>query len=92
MGLEIVLLPDPPNGLRLMPCARAIVRVLQWVAVGGFVCSVASTTARTLPSEMPGIRPGRGASFSRPANRRARNRSRQSWTVGLEMSNSRAMS
>src|SRR3990172_2896344 len=30
-----------------MPCALAMVRTLQWVAAGGFVCSVASTTART---------------------------------------------
>ena len=30
--------------MRDSPCARAIVRVLQWVAAGGVVCSVASTT------------------------------------------------
>src|SRR5664279_1604947 len=30
----------------LKPCARAMVRVLQWVASEGFECSVASTTSR----------------------------------------------
>ena len=55
----------------LTPCASAIVRVLQCVAAGGLVCSVASTTARILASAMRGMRPGRGASFSRPAKREA---------------------
>ena len=68
----------------LRPWAAAIVRVLQWVAATGVVYSVASITAWICASEMRGSRPGRGASFSRPPTRRARNRSRHNWTVGRE--------
>lgn len=75
----------------LTPCALAIVRVLQCVASEGVVCRVASTTALILRGEILGIRPGRGASFSKPAHRKDKNRCRHSWTVGREMPNSRAM-
>src|SRR5713101_9904933 len=68
----------------LSPWARAIVRVLQCVAAGGVVCNVASTTARIFVTDTVGLRPGRGASCSSPATRRARNRSRHSCTVGRE--------
>src|SRR5208337_1265608 len=78
--------------MRLIPWARAMLRTDQWVAWEGFVCRVASTTAWTLRGERLGIRPGRGASFSRPANRRARKRSRHSLTVGLEIRKACAMS
>ena len=71
---------------------RAIVRVLQCVAAGGVVCNVASTTARIFCTDTRGVRPGRGASCSSPATRRARNRSRHSCTVGRETFRARAMS
>lgn len=69
-----------------------MLRVLQWVALGGVVCNVASTTARIFFSETFGLRPGRGASFSSPAIRSARKRSRQSCTVGREILRVLAMS
>ena len=76
----------------LTPCAFAIVRVVQCVALAGLVCSVASTIAFTCGSAIRGSRPGRGASFSKPANRRLRKRSRQSCTVGRETPRTRAIS
>jgi hypothetical protein len=76
----------------LSPWARAIVRVLQCVAAGGVVCNVASTTARICFTVTVGLRPGRGASCSSPATRRARNRSRHSCTVGRETFRALAMS
>ena len=48
--------------------------------------------ARTLAGAMRGTRPGRGASFSSPAKRKARKRCRHSCTVGRESCNSAAMS
>jgi hypothetical protein len=47
-----------------------MVRVLQWVALGGAVCKVALTTAWIFRDEILGMRPGRGASFSNPPQRR----------------------
>jgi len=75
----------------LRPWARAMRRVLQWVAWGGRVCSVASTTARILLAGMRGIRPGRGASFSRLGKRSAKKRCRQSCTVGRDTPSRRAI-
>ena len=69
----------------LNPWDLAIVRVLQCVAFGGVACKVALTTFCTLSSGIWGRRPGRGASFSSPASRSAKNLSLQSWTVGREM-------
>jgi len=43
---------------------RTIALVVAW---GGVVCRVASTTALIFCAEIVGIRPGRGASFSKPA-------------------------
>ncbi len=43
----------------LMPMAAAIVRVLQFVALAGFRCSVISTTCFTRPSVMVRVLPGR---------------------------------
>jgi hypothetical protein len=60
----------------LMPVARAMVRVLQCVALGGFSCKVISTTFFTRPSLMMRVLPGRGASFSRAAMPPSRKRFR----------------
>src|SRR3990172_7097809 len=76
----------------LTPCALAIVRVLQCVALAGLVCSVASTRALIFRGAILGMRPGRGASFSSPGKRSAKKRCRQSCTVGLETPKLRAMS
>ena len=64
------------------PCAAAIVRVVQWVAARGVVCSVASTTRLTTSGETALWRPGRGASLSNPGTPRAAKRSRHNNTVG----------
>jgi hypothetical protein len=69
----------------LSPWALAIVRVLQFVAFGGFLCSAASTITATWERVIRGIRPGRGASFSSPALRSARSRCHHSCMVGREM-------
>jgi hypothetical protein len=71
MRLQVVALPDALHRGLAEPWARAIVRVLQCVAAGGVVCTVASTTARIFFAETLGLRPGRGASCSSPATRRA---------------------
>ena len=66
----------------LMPRARAIVRTVQWVAAGGWVCRVASTTSWTVPADSRGTPPPRGRSRKSadgpPAVKRRRHRS----TVG----------
>src|SRR5712671_6693857 len=50
----------------LIPAAAAMVRVLQWVALGGFWRVVMLTTRRMKLAPILGVRPGRGASFSPP--------------------------
>jgi hypothetical protein len=51
----------------LTPWALAIDRVLQCVVSFGVVCSVAFTIASTFLDEIFFLRPGRGASFSKPS-------------------------
>src|SRR5436309_13611952 len=68
-----------------------MVRVLQCVALVGFAWRVASTMALIFREEILGIRPGRGASFSKPAHRRDKKRCRHNWTVGREIPNRRAI-
>src|SRR6266481_9386092 len=50
----------------LIPISAAIVRVLQWVALAGLDCVVLRINSSLRLAEMAGLRPGRGASFSRP--------------------------
>jgi hypothetical protein len=86
---EITPLPNAANG----GFADSLsFDVLQCVAFGGFLCSVASTMAATWELLIRGSRPGRGASFSGPAARHARNRCLQSGTVGREMRKRAAIS
>ena len=61
----------------LIPTAAAMVRVLQWVAFGGFWRVVMRTTRRMKRALILGVRPGRDASRSNPAMPTARNRLRQ---------------
>ena len=77
--------PGGIEGAFLAYWFNASVRVLQCVAFGGLLCSVASTMAATGELVIRGIRPGRGASFSSPVARNARNRCLHSCTVGREM-------
>src|SRR6185295_12368187 len=65
----------------LRPTARAMFRVLQWVASCGFSWVVILTIFWTRRVETLGFRPGRGASFSMPAIPEAMNRPRQRATV-----------
>src|ERR1017187_4759137 len=58
----------------LRPAASAIVRVLHWVELDGFSCVVFRTTSWTLAGVIVGVRPGRGASFSKPARPIFKNR------------------
>lgn len=92
MRLEIVPLPNAANSAFADSLSLAGARVLQGVAFGGFLCSVAPTMAATWELVIRGIRPGRGASFSTPAARNARNRCLHSCTVGREMRNRAAIS
>src|SRR6266436_1225858 len=61
----------------LIPISAAIVRVLQWVALAGLDCVVLRISSSLRLAEMAGLRPGRGASFSRPVRSNCRNRFRQ---------------
>jgi hypothetical protein len=56
----------------LTPCARAIVRVLQCVAPGGVVVSVAFTMRATVSGVRRVRRPGRDASRTTPRTPQAR--------------------
>lgn len=47
-----------------------MLRVLQWVAFGGFCCVVRFTTCRITPAVIVGVQPGRGASCSKPERAR----------------------
>src|SRR5215813_4430081 len=67
----------------LTPISAAIVRVLQWVAFAGFDCVVLRINSSLTLAEMAGLRPGRGASFTRPAKLNCRNRFRQRATFWL---------
>ena len=73
-------MPDAPS----YSAVRAMLRVLQCVAFRGVLCKVASTTAVIFSGGILGLRPGRGASFSKPGTRNARKRCRQSCTVGRD--------
>lgn len=92
MGFQIVLPPDPPDrrftqflGLRHRPGTP--MRLIRRLAVkGGF------DPALIFLCEILGMRPDRGASFSKPGKRGAENRSRHNCTVGREVRNWRAMS
>src|SRR5437588_176757 len=75
-----------------MPTTCAIVRVLQWVALRGFSRIVLSITLCTLAGVIVGVRPGRGASFSRAASPPSRKRLRQRADFSGVMLNSRAIS
>src|SRR5271157_1682265 len=75
----------------LTPTALAIDRVLQCVAASGFSWVVFRTIRVTVSAVMAGVRPGRDASFSIPAVRRAANRLRHRPTVGFEVWSSAAM-
>ena len=92
MWLEIVPLPNAANGGFADALRFGHRALFQCVAFGGFLCSVASTIAATREPVIRGIRPGRGASFSSPALRSARNRCLHSCTVGREMRNRAAIS
>src|SRR6516164_2184729 len=61
----------------LIPISAAIVRVLQWVALAGLSCVVRRITSSLSLAEIVGLRPGRGASFSRPVRSNCKNRFRQ---------------
>ena len=61
----------------LIPEAAAMLRVLQCVAFTGFSWVVFRMTCWISLAGMLGVRPGRGASFSRPAKPARRNRARQ---------------
>src|ERR1039458_1809252 len=76
----------------LRPAASAIVRVLQWVALKGLSCVVLQTTSCTLAGVMVGARPGRGASFSKPAKPILKNRFLQRAAFWLLMPISAAIS
>ena len=65
----------------LSPCAFASGRLLQWVATGGRVVSVASTTAGTFSRLICLRRPGRDASRSSPGIPSRTNRSAHKRTV-----------
>ena len=67
----------------LMPATAAMLRVLQWVAFGGFSRSVSSTTPATVAWLRLGFRPGRLASFSRPGTPATSYRWRQRLIVGV---------
>src|SRR5438552_19132841 len=58
----------------LIPTAAAMVRVLQWVAFGGFWRVVMRTTRRMKRALILGVRQGRDTSRSNPAMPKARNR------------------
>src|SRR5262249_45509659 len=51
----------------LMPVSLAMVRVDQWVALAGLVRVVLAITVSMSAAEIDGLRPGRCASFRRPA-------------------------
>ena len=92
VGPQAVRLPDSTyrrfaDVLSLGQGAGAPVR-----RVGRLAVQVASTMVAALfASSIGGMRPGRGASFSRPEVRSAKKRSRHRCTVGREMRSSRAM-
>jgi len=69
--------------------ARAMERVLQWVAWGVVDSSVRVIRSSTLASVISRGAPGRGSS-ARPSNRAVRNRSRHLPTVAPVILNSRA--
>jgi cysteine desulfurase / selenocysteine lyase len=69
----------------LTRCAWAIDRTLQCVASRGVVCSVALTMASTFSGRIRLRRPGRGASFSRPATPALTYRSRHRSNVGRRL-------
>src|SRR2546425_110912 len=75
----------------LIPCAAAIVRVLQCVAPRGLLCVVAFTRRFTFADEIDTGRPRPGASSSSAATPPATNRLRHSKTVGRVVPTSRAM-
>src|ERR1700730_10413477 len=66
----------------LTPCASAIVRVLQWVAVFGVVWVVAVTTRLTFAAVMVRGRPRPGATATRACGPPLANRSRHNKIVG----------
>jgi len=69
---------------REMPLARSMLRRLQWVASGGFSCSVLRTTSAIFSSVIFFFTPRRGLSLS-PAMRSLRNRLRHLSTVCSRM-------
>src|SRR4029453_13875814 len=64
-----------------MPAAFAMLRTLQWVAFGGFGCSVMCTTSLTFSGGSGLTRDGRVASFSSPSTPFAIKRWRPRGTV-----------
>jgi hypothetical protein len=64
-----------------MPAAFAMLRTLQWVAFGGFACSVMRTTCLIFSGGSGLTRDGRVASFSSPSTPFATKRWRQRRTV-----------
>src|ERR1700756_194868 len=64
-----------------MPTAAARLRTLQWVAFGGFSCSVMCTTCLIFSGVSGLTRDGRVASFNPPPPPLARSRRRQRRTV-----------
>jgi hypothetical protein len=76
----------------LTPAASAVVQVLHWVALEGFSCVVFRTTSCTLAAVIVGVRPGRGASFSKPAKPIFKNRFRHRAAFWLRMPISAAIS
>jgi len=67
--------------LRESPAAAAMLRTLQWVAFGGFVCSVVWTTSAIFSAVRGLRRGGRLASFNSPSTPLARKRRRHRRTV-----------
>jgi hypothetical protein len=63
------------------PISRAMVRVDQCVALAGVLCVVFAIRAAVTSVVIDGVRPGRGASFSRPSIPNSRKRPRQSVTM-----------
>ena len=59
-----------------MPTSRAIVLRDHCVAFAGAVCVVLETISATFSTVIVGVRPGRGASFTKPATPCARKRLR----------------
>ena len=72
-----------------MPISRAIVLRDQCVALTGLLCVVFSITWATTVAGIDGVRPGLGASLSKPAMPSLRKRSRHRFTVRAKPASAR---